>query len=71
MGVAITVEEVQALVTITPITFFQGDNSQHTLRKDVAGINTKNSPFTKIIRLTQATWGYFNIRQHFKSLVDN
>lgn len=39
-----------------------GDNSQHTLRKDVAGIHTKNSPRTKNIRLTQATQGLSHIK---------
>ena len=29
-------------------TFYQGDNTLQTLRKDVAGIHTKNSPHTKI-----------------------
>ena len=40
---------VQALVTPgTPL--YQGDKSQHTLRKEVAGIHTKNSPHTKNVK---------------------
>ena len=38
----------------TKHTPYQGDNGQYTLRKDVAGIHTKNSPRTKNIRLTEA-----------------
>ena len=38
----------QALDTTMPITPpIQGGNGQHTLKKDVAGIHTKNSPCTK------------------------
>lgn len=33
----------------------QGNKGQHTLRKDMAGICTKNSPHTKNIGLSQAT----------------
>ena len=36
-------------------TFYQGDNTLQTLRKDVAGIHTKNSPHTKNIGLMQVT----------------
>ena len=36
---------------------YQGDISQHTMRKDVAGIHTKNSPCTKNIKLMEATQG--------------
>ena len=39
----------------TNYTPFQGDNSQHTLRKDVAGIHTKTSPHTKNIKFTVYT----------------
>ena len=35
----------------------QWDNDQHTLRKDMAGIHTKNSPRTKNTGLTQSTQG--------------
>ena len=31
----------------------QGDNGQHTLRKEATGIRTKNSPYTKNIKATQ------------------
>ena len=41
---------------------YEGDNSQHTLRKDVADIHTKNSPHTKNIGLTQATQGHSHIK---------
>ena len=37
----------------------QGDNSQHTLRKDMAGTHIKNSPHTKNIRFMQPTQGCF------------
>ena len=33
-------------------------NSQHILRRDVAGIQTRNSPHTKNIELTQSTQGF-------------
>lgn len=36
---------------LKPHTPYQEDNSQHTLRKDVGGIYTKNSPCTKNIRI--------------------
>ena len=37
-------------------------NSQHTLRKDVAVIHTKDSPYSKNIRLTEATPGHSHIK---------
>ena len=43
---------VQALVTTRGTPLYQGDKSQHTLRKEVAGIHTKNSPHTKNVK----TW---------------
>ena len=42
---------------------YQRDNSQHTLRKDMAGICTKNSPHTKNIRYTQST----QVSSHIKT----
>ena len=36
---------------------YQGDNSQHTLRKDMAGIHTKISPHTKNTGYTRPTQG--------------
>ena len=55
---------VQVLVTTTAITPpCQGDNGQHTLRKDVAGIHTKNSPHTKNMRLTEATQRHSHIKK--------
>ena len=41
-------------------TFYQGNNSLQTPRKDVAGIYTKNSPHTKNIGLKQVT--HFHIK---------
>ena len=35
-------------------TLYQGDNSQHTLRKDMASIHAKKSPYSKNIRFMQA-----------------
>ena len=40
----------------------QGANGHHTLRKDMAGIYTKNSPYTKNIGLTQSTQGCSHIK---------
>ena len=37
----------QALVTTPAKPPYQGDHSQHTLRKEVANVHTKNSPLTK------------------------
>ena len=39
-----------------------GDNDQHTLRKDMADNHTKNSPYNKSIRLTEATQGHSHIK---------
>ena len=53
-------------------TSHQGDNSQYTLRKDVAGIHTKNSPHTKNIRLMESTQRCSHLKQQpFKTTVDN
>lgn len=50
---------VKALVTITLITTpYQGNNSLHTQRKDMAGIHTKNSSYKKKIRGAQTTQGH-------------
>lgn len=35
---------------------YQGDNDQHTLRKDEAGIHSKNSPHIKNIRFNRLHW---------------
>ena len=43
-------------------TSYQGDNGQHMLRKETAGIHTKKSPRTKNIKPTQATQGYSHIK---------
>ena len=46
----------------TSHTSYQGDNGQHILRKEVAGIHTKNSPHTKIIKPMQVTQGCSHIK---------
>ena len=40
---------------------YQWDNCQHTLRKDEAGIHTKNNPHTKNTTFTQSTQGCSHI----------
>ena len=40
---------------------YEGDNNQHTLRKESTGIHTKIRPCTKYIKLTQATQGHPHI----------
>lgn len=50
---------------------YQGYNGQHTLRKDVASICTKNSPQTKNTRLTQATQECSHIKTVLQDRVDN
>ena len=42
---------------------YQGDNSQYTLRKDVASIYTKNSPHTKNVK----TWRLQGMLPHKKT----
>ena len=46
----------------TKHTPYQRDNSQHTLRKDVADICTKNSPHAKNIGLTQSIPGHSHVK---------
>lgn len=46
----------------TKHTSYQGDNGHHTLKKNVVGIHTKNSPFIKNIAFTQSTQGCSHIK---------
>ena len=50
----------------TSHTTYQRDSGQHTLRKETAGIHTKNSPHTKNIRLMQAPQECFHIKTALK-----
>lgn len=54
---------VQALVTTQGTPLYQGDKSQHTLRKEVAGIHTKNSLHTKNVK----TWRLQGMLPHKKT----